>query len=163
MRVRPAEAGDAAAVAEIWNPIIRDTTITFAPDPRTPEAVAALVAERHEAGHAFLVALDRDRVAGFAFYGQLRGGKGYARTLEHTVQVAAACRGRGIGRLLMDALEDRAAAAGAHALFAGVSAENEAGRLFHEAIGYRHVATLPEAGWKFGRWIDLHLLRKPLG
>ncbi len=83
--------------------------------------------------------------------------------MEHTIHVHPETRGRGIGRMLMDAVERHAAAGGAHALFAGVSGENAAGRAFHVRLGYEPVAVLPEVGHKFGRWIDLHLMRKRLG
>jgi phosphinothricin acetyltransferase len=49
-----------------------------------------------------------------------------------------------------------------HSLWAGVSAENPAGRAFHNAIGFTEVATLSEVGFKFGRWIDLVLMQKKL-
>ncbi|MEO1703793.1 MAG: GNAT family N-acetyltransferase, partial [Pseudomonadota bacterium] len=33
---------------------------------------------------------------------------------------------------------------------------------FHERMGYDRIATLPEVGFKFGRWMDLVLLQKIL-
>ena len=45
-------------------------------------------------------------------------------------------------------------------MIAGVSAENPEGRAFHEKLGYRVVAIMPEAGYKFGRYIDLVLMQK---
>ncbi len=162
MKVRSAIAADSAAIAAIWNPIIRDTTITFTPDERSEADIRRLIAERQDAGHAVFVA-DTGDVSGFGFYGQFRNGRGYGRTMEHTVHVAPAARKAGVGRALMAALEGHARAGGAHSLFAGVSGENPAGRAFHAALGFASVAVLPEVGHKFGRWIDLHLMRKPLG
>ena len=156
MTVRNATAGDAAAVAAIWNHHIRDTTVTFTSQETTEAGVAALIATRP----AFFVALDQGRVAGFASYDQFRGGVGYARTMEHTIQLAPGGAGRGLGRTLMTAVEDHARAGGAHSMFAGVSAENPAGRAFHARLGYRETALLPQVGWKFGRWIDLVLMQK---
>ena len=45
-------------------------------------------------------------------------------------------------------------------MIAGVSGENAQGRAFHERLGYRVIATVPEAGFKFGRFIDLVLMQK---
>lgn len=160
--IRPAQEGDIAAILAIWNPVIRDTAITFNPVEKTPEDLRALLAEKAAAGHAFLVAEVDDHLLGFAHYGQFRAGAGYARTLEHTIQLAPGAKGRGIGRALMTAIEDHARAGGAHSLFAGVSGENAPGLAFHAALGFVEVAVLPEVGHKFGRWMDLHLMQKRL-
>jgi phosphinothricin acetyltransferase len=62
----------------------------------------------------------------------------------------------------MAAIEDHARAGGAHSMFAGVSSGNPSGVAFHAALGYREIAMLPEVGFKFGRWFDLHLMQKML-
>jgi phosphinothricin acetyltransferase len=62
----------------------------------------------------------------------------------------------------MAALEDHAARGGCHTLFAGVSSGNPDGMAFHAALGFREVAVLREVGWKWDRWLDLHLMQKTL-
>ncbi len=160
--IRPARPEDAAAIAAFWNPFIRDTAVTFNPVEKSPDDIAAMIAERQAAGHGFLVADHQGAVVGFASYAQFRGGAGYARTMEHTIILSPAAHGTGLGRALMAALEEHARAAGIHSLIAGVSAENPAGRAFHAAIGYAEIATLPQVGHKFGRWMDLVLMQKIL-
>lgn len=157
--IRPAGPDDLAAILAVWNPVIRDTTITFSSDQKTPESLAAMIAERRAAGREFFVAV-AGGVLGFATYAQFRAGNGYAHAMEHTVILAPGAAGQGIGRALMAQLENHARAGGAHTLFAGVSGENAAGVAFHERIGFRTVARLPEAGRKFGRWLDLILMMK---
>lgn len=157
MIILPARPEDAEAIAALWNPIIRDTAITFNSVEKTVETMTQEIAARH----AFLLAED-DALLGFATYGQFRGGVGYARTGEHTIALAPDTRGRGIGRALMQALEDHAREAGFHSMIAGVSDENPGGIAFHERMGYAQVAVLPQVGWKFERWMDLILLQKLL-
>jgi phosphinothricin acetyltransferase len=154
--IRPATPADAAAVAAIWNHYIRHTTVTFASTERTETEVAGLIAARP----AFFVAETASGIAGFATYTQFRGGDGYARCMEHTIQLAPGASGTGLGRALLAAVEDHARAGGAHSIFAGVSAENEAGRAFHARMGYAEAAILRQTGWKFGRWLDLVLMQK---
>lgn len=160
--IRPARPGDAAALAALWNPLIRDTLVTFNPVEKTVEDLAAMIAERQAAGYGFFVAELAGAVAGFASYAQFRGGAGYAHSMEHTIILGEAARGKGIGRGLMTALEDHARAQGAHCLIAGVSAENPEGRAFHAAMGFAEVARVPQVGRKFGRWVDLLLMQKIL-
>lgn len=156
--IRRAEQGDADGIASIWNPVIRDTTITFNPDEKTVAEVAAIIASPDPV----LVWEEGGRILGFARYFPFRAGAGYRHTSEHTILLAPEGRGRGGGRALMAALCSDAAAAGRHSLWAGVTADNDAGVAFHASVGFRTIARLPEVGWKFGRWIDLILMMKPL-
>ena len=158
--IRHATEADAAAIAAIWNPIIRDTAITFNAAEKSDNDIAAMIRTRQADGHGFLVVEEGAKVIGFATYAQFRGGVGYARTMEHTILLSPGAQGRGLGRALMAALEDHARKGGAISLFAGVSAENPAGRAFHAAMGFAEVAILQRVGFKFGRTMDLVLMQK---
>lgn len=161
--IRAAGADDAPSIAALWNAVIRDTLVTFNPVEKTVAEVAALIAARAAAGRAFLVAGPPDAVLGFATYDQFRGGVGYARSMEHSINLVPGAWGRGIGRGLMVALEDHARAAGTHVMVAGVSSGNPAGRAFHARLGYAEVGVLPQVGWKFGQYLDLIMMQKILG
>lgn len=162
MIIRHARLADAEAIAEIWNPYIRETATTFTTLEKTPESIAQNIEARLAEGKAFLVSENDQSVSGFATYFRFRSGPGYAHTMEHTVILSRQARGRGTGRALVQALERHAREAGIHALVAGVSGENPAAIAFHERLGYVRVALIPEAGRKFGRWMDLILLQKLL-
>ena len=158
--IRDATPGDAPAIAAIWNPAIRDTAVTFNAAEKSVSDIATMITDRQSLGHAFLVAESSDRIAGFATYAQFRSGVGYARTMEHTILLSPEAQGSGLGRALLTAIEDHARTAGAISLFAGVSAENPAGRAFHARMGYAEVAILQRVGFKFGRAMDLVLMQK---
>jgi phosphinothricin acetyltransferase len=160
--IRAAAEADAAQIAALWSALIRDTTITFNTREKTPADISALLAEKVTADQPFLVACHAGRVAGFATYAQFRNGPGYARTIEHSIMLDAAARGHGLGRALMAAIEDHARARAMHTLWAGVSAENPAGVTFHRHLGFTELATLPQVGRKFDRWLDLVLMYKHL-
>lgn len=156
MIVRAARPEDAAAIAEIHNPVIRDTAITF----NSVEKTLDMVREAIDELPCFLVAEEDGRILGFLSYLQFRRGVGYARAMEHTIVLAPEARGRGVGRALMGAGEDHARAAGVGSLWAGISGENPDGVRFHARLGYEEMARLPKVGFKFGRWMDLVLMRK---
>jgi L-amino acid N-acyltransferase YncA len=72
VKILPARAEDAEAIVAIWNPIIRDTTVTFNSVEKSPDDVIAMIDARHAAGQAFLVARQGDQLLGFAGYGSFR-------------------------------------------------------------------------------------------
>jgi L-amino acid N-acyltransferase len=69
-------------------------------------------------------------------------------------------RGRGIGRLLVEALFPAALALGKHVMIGGIDAANHASIRFHVRLGFERVASFREVGHKFGRWLDLIFMQR---
>lgn len=159
MRVRQAQPADAAEIALITNATIRDTLVTFTTDERSAESIVDDIRAR---GAAFLVAEDQGRVIGFATYAPFRSGPGYAKCREHSIQLADDARGRGVGRALMERLQQVARSKGVHVLVAGISSANPGAVAFHLALGFSEVGLMPEVGHKWGQYLDLVLMQKIL-
>lgn len=159
MILRQARPDDARAICDIWNAVIRDTLFTFTSAEKTPTAIAADVDAR---GSGFQVAEQDGHVIGFATYFPFRSGPGYTHTKEHSIQLSPKARGLGLGRTLMQRLEQAAIEDQVHSLWAGVSSANPAGVSFHRRIGFTEIARLPEVGRKNGQWLDLILMQKIL-
>ncbi|MEX3014370.1 N-acetyltransferase family protein [Gymnodinialimonas hymeniacidonis] len=155
--IRRATSEDLPAVLALWNEVIRETTITFTSAPKTEDQIAKVLADQP----VFVPEID-GVCCGFGTYGQFRGGDGYARTMEHAIYLNDAARGRGLGRALLEALKDSAREDGAQSLIGGISGENAGGLAFHAAMGFVEVGRVPEAGHKFGRYLDLVLMQKML-
>ena len=153
--IRAALPGDAAAIADLWNPWITETAITFASNAKSEADVQEMIAARP----CFLIYISNG-LQGFATYSQFRGGNGYATCMEHTIVLSPGARGKGVGRALMAAVEDHARSFGAHQMIGGISGENPEGRAFHAALGYHEIAIIRQAGFKFGRFMDLVLMQK---
>lgn len=158
--IRPAEPADAPALAALLNHWIETTAVTFNPVPKTTDDILMMIAARSAAGHAFLVAEAEGTIIGQASYGQFRPGEGYRTCMEHSISLLPGAPRKGVGRALLTAIEDHARTQGAHQMIAGVSGENPDGQAFHASMGYRHIATVPQAGFKFGRHMDLVLMQK---
>jgi L-amino acid N-acyltransferase YncA len=155
LRVRAAEAADADALADIYNPYIRDTIITFEETPVSAAEMARRVAEVGGHGLPWLVAEARGAVIGYAYATPWRTRHAYRFAVESTVYLAPEGSGRGIGTRLYEALFERLADAGVHAVIGGIALPNPASVALHEKLGMAKVAHLPEVGFKFGRWIDV--------
>ncbi|MEL7255863.1 MAG: N-acetyltransferase family protein [Pseudomonadota bacterium] len=162
MIIRPATHADAGAIAEIWNHYIRDTTVTFTTDEKTADDVTAYIDARQTDGMSVVVAQTAAGLMGFAAASSFRSGPGYARTLESSVMLRDGASGAGMGRALMQAVEDAARRGGATALVAGISGENDAAMAFHARLGFADVGRMPGVGQKFGRALDLVLMQKTL-
>jgi L-amino acid N-acyltransferase YncA len=163
MHLRDARPEDAAAIGAIWNPIIRDSAITFWPTQRSDDEIASMIRDRQAAGHAFLViATENGAIGGFANYGQFRNGFGYGRSMEHTIHVAPGLRGRGAGRALITGIEDHARSRSHRLMIGAITGSNLASIAFHRRMGYAEWGRIPAAGWKFETFHDLVLMGKDL-
>lgn len=88
----------------------------------------------------------------------------YAGVAWESVYVAAAARGRGIGRALLEALIPAAEHAGLWTLLAGVLSDNAPSLALHEAVGFRRVGVQRGLGQDAaGRWRDVVLLERRSG
>ncbi|KOV60566.1 GNAT family N-acetyltransferase [Streptomyces sp. MMG1121] len=159
--VRPARPGDVEAVRAIRNHAVEHSTALWTQTPQTPAQGVIWLAAHLERGSAFVAEVDAE-VAGFAVYGPWRELDGYRHTVENSVYVREGRHGLGIGSALLDVLITAAREAGHHVMIAGIEAGNTPSIRLHERFGFDHAGTLPEVGTKFGRWLDLTLMRLAL-
>jgi L-amino acid N-acyltransferase len=161
--VRDARPEDAKRIAELFNELIPTTTVAWRDHLSTEQEQRDWLLERERSGCPTLVAEDGGTVVGYCCWTSFRGGDrfpGYRHTVEHTIHVDAARRGEGIGRLLLEALIDRAREQRVHVMVAGIDGENEASIRFHRGMGFVEVARMPETGRKLDRWLDLVLMQR---
>lgn len=161
--IRDARPADAEAMAAIYAPYVRDTTVTFEEAPVEPAELARRMAEVSAKGLPWLVAEQNGRVVGYAYATTWRARSGYRHTAEIAVYCHADAVGRGIGTALYGVLVPRLAALGLHAIIGGIALPNAASIALHEKFGLRHVATFPEVGRKFGRWVDVGFWQRTFG
>jgi phosphinothricin acetyltransferase len=95
------------------------------------------------------------KLLGFASYGVFRAWPAYKYSVEHSVYVHSARRGRGLGDVLMRELIKVAEEQDYHTLVGVIDNGNQASIAFHEKLGFAHAGTLRQAGFKFGRWLDV--------
>ena len=162
--VRLARLEDAEAIRAIYNKEVTESTVTFDLVPRTLEEQHAWLAE-HAGAHPAVVAVDESdagRVVGFGSLTSYRSRPAYSTTVEDSVYVDPAVRGRGVGRLLLTELVRLAGVHGFHAVMARIVGGHEVSIALHQACGFEIVGVEREVGRKFGRWLDVVLMQRLL-
>jgi L-amino acid N-acyltransferase YncA len=162
VRLRPVTPADAPAIAAIYGPVVRHTSISFeavAPsDDEIRKRIAAVFPQR-----PWLVAEDDDAVLGYAYASEFRSRAAYRWSVETSVYIAAAAQRHGIGRRLYTALFALLDALGYRRAFVGITLPNDASVGLHHALGFTDVGVLQRAGFKFGRYHDVASLERSLG
>lgn len=155
IRIRPAAAADADAIAAIYNRYIATSIATFEEEAVAGDEMRARMATVAGAGLPWLVAEDGGRVTGYAYATKWRGRPAYRFSCEITVYLAEDTLGQGIGTALYGALFELLEAQGLHLVIGGIALPNEASVALHERFGMTKVAHFHEVGFKFGRWVDV--------
>lgn len=148
-------AGDAQAIADIYNHYVLETLATFEEVGVAPRDMAARMATARAAGLPWYVAEQAGEVVGYSCSTRWKTRSAYCHSAETGLYLAHAATGHGIGgrlyRTLLDALDER----GVHAVIAGIALPNPARIALHEKCGFEKIGRLREVGFKFGRWIDV--------
>ncbi len=162
LKARPAELRDAATIAEIYNQGIDDRIATFETEHRTTSSVEGLLGAR--AGrYPTVVVEDEHRVLGFARTSEYRPRSAYAGVAEVSIYVARDARGRGVGRLSLEALITEAERRGFWKLVSRIFPENVASRRLCAALGFREIGVYRRHGKLDGRWMDCVIVERLIG
>jgi L-amino acid N-acyltransferase YncA len=164
MRIRPATAADAAALAKIYAHHVEHGFGTFEETAPGPDEMAARLAAVSGRGLPWLVAEIDGAVAGYAYAGPFRARAAYRYTVEDSVYVAEGRRGQGIGKALLEAVIAACEPLGLRQMVAMIGDSANAGSIgLHRACGFSDAGLLPAVGYKAGRWVDVVMMRRPLG
>jgi L-amino acid N-acyltransferase len=160
-KIRLAEAADAEAVRAIRNDAIEHSTAMWTTELLSPDAGRAWLADNLARRSAY-VAEAGGRVVGYASWAPWRPRDGYRHTVEDSVYLAEGHQGRGLGAGLLRTLITGARESGAHVMMASIEASNTRSVALHQQLGFELVGTAREVGTKFGRWLDLTMMRLAL-
>ena len=146
----------AGAILEIFNEAIANSTALYDYQPRTLQSMVGWFQAKAAGGFPVIGAEDDSgTLLGFASYGTFRAWPAYKYSVEHSVYVHKDHRGKGLGIVLMRQLIEAARAQQLHVMVGAIDATNAGSIALHEKLGFAHAGTVQQAGFKFGRWLDV--------
>ena len=159
-RIRPAAAPDTEAIARIYNQGIDERSSTFETEPRSAADVELWLASAERL--PVLVADDGGELLGWSRILAYSDRSAYSGVGEVSVYVDAAARGRGLGRALLEALEQRARELEYWKLVGKLFTDNAASAALVERCGWRRVGLHLKHGRLDGEWRDVQLVERVL-
>ena len=146
----------AEAILAIFNDAIINSTALYDYKPRTMEMMSAWF-EAKLKGRFPVIGIENDsgELMAFGSYGTFRAWPAYKYSVEHSVYVDARFRGKGIGKRVLQEVIAAAQGQDYHILVGAIDASNAVSIGLHERLGFTYCGTIRQAGFKFGRWLDL--------
>ena len=169
IKIRPATAGDASALLEIYRPYVEETAVSFEITLPSAEEFRSRIVNisRH---YPYLVAESPEgKIIGYAYANHLSEREAYSRSVETTIYLEKSSRHSGTGSALYQKLLEELAAQGILNMYACITVPDPDKYVtddsigFHHAMGYRKVARFHRCGFKFGRWFDVVWMEKFIG
>lgn len=162
--IRSSTEADVPAMTAIYAKAVLTGSASFEIDAPDEAEMARRHADVLAKALPWLVAEGDGAVLGYAYASPFRPRLAYRYTLEDSIYVHEAARGRGVGRLLLAELMARSEAAGARQMIAAIGdSANQASIKLHAAAGFVAVGTYRDVGRKFERWLDVVLMQRTLG
>jgi phosphinothricin acetyltransferase len=164
MDIRDATDADVPDIQAIYAHHVLYGTGTFEEDPPSVEEIRARFRKVVDGGCVWLVATDATGVLGFGYYAPFRERSAYRFTVEDSIYVREDVRGQGVGKALVSRLIELATAAGLRQIIAVIGDSENVGSIgVHASLGFQMIGTMRSAGIKFGRWLDVVTMQRPLG
>ena len=152
-----------APILAIFNEAIANSTALYDYKPRAAESMVGWFEAKTKGRYPVIGIEDESgTLVGFGSYGAFRAWPAYKYTVEHSIYIDSRFRGQGHGRVLLEAVIDAAVKQDYHVMVGGIDASNAVSIRLHESLGFTHCGTVNQAGFKFGRWLDLAFYQKIL-
>ena len=162
--IRPSTEADLPAITRIYAHHVLHGTGTFETTPPTLEEMAGRRTDVLGKGLPWLVAEEGGEVIGYAYGNWFKPRPAYRFSVEDSIYLAPEAAGKGLGRALLAELLATLERSGIRKVMAVIGDSANAGSIgVHTALGFQHVGVVKACGWKFGRWLDIVLMEKPLG
>lgn len=153
--LRSASAADAESIARIYNYYVQNTVVTFEEEPLSAPSMATRIADIRSQSLPYLVAEIENVIVGYAYATKWKARTAYRYSVETTIYLEHGRQRLGIGSTLYSGLLRMLRERGMHVAIGGAALPNEASVALHEKLGFEHVATFRQVGFKHDRWVDV--------
>jgi L-amino acid N-acyltransferase YncA len=161
--VRDSVEADLRIVQQIYEHYVLHTLISMEEEPPSIAEIARRRADAVNRGLPYLAAETDGAVVGYAYATPYRSRSAYRCTVENSVYVQEGLSGRGIGRALVLALLAACRKLAIRQMIAVIAGgDNAPSTRLHKSLGFRHVGTLFDVGFKFGQSVDTLIMQKDL-
>jgi phosphinothricin acetyltransferase len=162
--IRPSKPSDIGQITSIYAHHTLNGTGTFEIDPPTEAEMSLRRDDVLSKQLPYLVATYGDQVLGYAYCNWFKPRPAYRYSAEDSIYLAPQAIGLGLGKAMLAELNSQAERAGVRKMIAVIGDSANLGSIgVHLSTGFQHVGKLKSCGWKFGRWLDVVLMDKPLG
>ncbi len=158
IKIRNAVENDLEAIIRIYNYAIINTTATFDTRPKTVKSQEKWF-YKHSGKYPIIVAENEGGVIGWASLSRWSDRCAYDNTAEISVYVDKDNQSIGIGNRLIAEIIKIARKNKLHVIIARIAGENEISVHLHKKYGFTYAGSLKEVGFKFNRYIDVHLMQ----
>ena len=162
IQIRNYQTKDCTAILAIINDAILNSTALYDYNIRTLTIQEAIFEEKIQKGFPVIVAEMNNEVIGFGYYSEFRFREAYKFTVEHSVYADKNYIGKGIGKMLLTELIERAKKQNLHTMIGVIDSENTNSIDFHKKFGFEEVGFIKESGFKFDRWLHSVFVQKML-
>ena len=162
--IRDATKEDLPEILAIYNHYVANSTVTFDEEPMVLKDLRSRFQQLAKLGFPFIVAQSPGgQLLGYANVSPWKQKAAYRYTVENSIYLGPASRGKGLGRVLMAELIERSRAAGICEIVAVIADRGaEASIRLHRDFGFKEIGRLGRVGFKFDRWLGTILMQKSL-
>ena len=167
--IRTAKIDDAERLREIYAYYIENTAISFEYDVPSLEEFRNRISDTMKR-YPYLVLEENDTVMGYAYAGSFHSRAAYAHCCELSIYLDHSAHGRGYGRKLYEALEEKLRERGIRNLYACIGSPitvdehlNNNSEEFHKHLGFTRIGEFHKCGYKFKRWYNMVYMEKIIG
>jgi len=155
------QESDLPEVKKIYDWHIAHSTATFHTGPVETEELKEFIYTNHPLYNSYLILADGE-VAGYCLLTNYKKRQAYDRTAEITLYLAPTHIRKGIGKIALKHLEDRAKQNGLKTLLAGITEGNDGSIALFSGNGYDKCAHYKNVGEKFGQVLDVVYYQKEI-
>jgi phosphinothricin acetyltransferase len=164
VRIRPATPGDLPAIAAIYAHHVLHGLGSFEEIPPDAAEMRRRFDEVASRGLPYYAAEIGGALVGYGYCNLFRTRSAYRFSVEDSIYVKDGMHGKGVGRVLLEAMIERCTGLGYRQMIAVIGdSGNEGSIRLHAGLGFVHAGMLRSTGIKFGRWVDTEMMQLALG